>query len=900
MTEFTDALNAVSAAKLDSAQIDQFSELADGVYSSGRMSLAIQLYQALLEHDPINAAALNHMTLMHRLTGQWGKADRYLLQLIKLPEVDFALMPLLGARELWFQEDKDRYESAAAEFDDPLAHVACAEIALKERDFAKCKNHLLQTFRQIPDCVPADVMWIRMLYESGEISELIESLGDLRSESLEQPTVWQIRGQLARANGDIPGALRCLVESYELAPHDVSTCDALGQTLHASNELDVADALRAQAQRLREYTEICWAIQESNPAKIGQLARAAVLAKEIDSRHAVAWVTQILASDPTNRMATNLFGKLQNSLSSKSTDASLVRELPALARLKELPLPNLQQAGTESVGSGNPKAIRFDEVASKVGIEFTFEPGASYSESELALSYQMFGGGVGVLDLNNDARPDLYFVQGGDLANADTEDRNSAYLTDDSDQIYLNVLNEQFHNVTVQSRLHDQHYGQGIAVGDFNGDGFDDVYVGNLGENQLYINNGDGTLGQSTETIVPSEFDWTTSCAMIDVNRDGMPDIYEVQYQSNSLIRGRVCISGEAIQPCDGSVIADADDRMLISSGDGTLRDVTQQANLVADAEMGLGVIAADLDVDGDIDLFVANDMRPNFLYMHQGNDRELRFVNEAEPRGIALSKAGDIQACMGVALDDFNHDGLADVFITNYHLDYNTLYQQQAGGIFVDLTNRYQLIKPSHLPLGFGTQSLDADLDGWRDLVVANGDVMNFENIDPSREHRQNPQFFHNSGVGFEEIDSLQLGEYFQRRLLGRSLTRLDWNSDGLEDFVVSNVADPASLVINATQDTGDYLAVRLVGTQSSRDALGAILTLETESSQWVQHLAAGDGYQSANQRIRIFGIPNGQRPKSIHVRWPSGHIDQHDVHESNAVIQVVEGKARYVLMAR
>ena len=245
----------------------------------------------------------------------------------------------------------------------------------------------------------------------------------------------------------------------------------------------------------------------------------------------------------------------------------------------------------------------------------------------------------------------------------------------------------------------------------------------------------------------------------------------------------------------------------------------------------------------------------------------------------------------MGIAADDADGDGLTDLFVTNFYNEYNTLYRQLPGGIFSDVSHTARLKEPSLSKLGFGTQFIDGDLDGWPDLVVANGHVDDF------RSHgipfRMQAQFFANVGGGrFTELPARQLGDYFQQELLGRGLARIDWNRDGREDFVVSNINSPVCLVTNQTAETGHFLALQLRGVESNRDAIGAVVKLTVGGRTRTKQLTGGDGYQASNHRQLLFGLGDSMSVDELSVRWPSGREQSFQNVPADAEYLLVEGR--------
>jgi hypothetical protein len=291
----------------------------------------------------------------------------------------------------------------------------------------------------------------------------------------------------------------------------------------------------------------------------------------------------------------------------------------------------------------------------------------------------------------------------------------------------------------------------------------------------------------------------------------------------------------------------------------------------------GLGIVAGDLDNDGAIEVFIANDSVANHFFDPVNASIFTRFEEKALGAGLAYDANGVAQACMGVAAGDTNRDGLIDFGVTNFFEESNNLFVQASPGFFTDQAARRGISAPSRKLLGFGAQFLDADLDGWLDLVVTNGDVDDFSAA--GRPYHMPPQFFANRGGHFEMKRPEQAGPYFAKSYLGRGLATLDWNRDGRVDFAVSNLEAPACLVTNGTSTENHFLALSLVGAISNRDAIGArVSVIENGLESAVGWICAGDGYQASNERRVVFGLGAHMAPVDVRVRWPSGHDQRFD----------------------
>ena len=574
------------------------------------------------------------------------------------------------------------------------------------------------------------------------------------------------------------------------------------------------------------------------------------------------------------------------------TPQTLLEANPATkVDLSSFSLPAWNAAATrdarEAHGAGSRwiGQVTFADQAAVAGVDFTYFNGDDPDLPGIRI-FQSTGGGVAVLDYDGDLWPDLYFTQGGDWP---PQPEQTRYL----DRMFRNLGNGRFADVTEESGLGDASYSQGVAAGDVNDDGFPDLYVANIGENRLYLNHGDGTFTDGTAKAGLRGGGWTTSAAIADLNGDGFAEIYDVTYLAGEEPFRRIChdiIDKDSPRICAPKVFSAEQDRLHLNRGDGTFDDVSSQAGIHAPEGKGLGIVVADLDGSGRMSLYVANDQTPSFLFLNQTAEPGSPpcFIEQGAASGCATDAEGHAGAAMGIAIDDYDGDGLVDLFVTNFYNEYDVLYRQTAPGVFMDISSEARLKQPTSAMLGFGTQFLDGDLDGWPDLVLANGNVEDFRSLGVP--FRMRGQYFANLGNGrFSELPSAQLGDYFGTEQLGRGMARLDWNRDGRDDFAVSNLDTPASLVTNATAATGHFLALQLRGVQSSRDAIGAKVVARISGRTVVKQLTAGDGYQASNQRQIVFGLADDVAIDELLIHWPSGREQQ---------FQQVSGDHEYLLV--
>jgi len=597
-----------------------------------------------------------------------------------------------------------------------------------------------------------------------------------------------------------------------------------------------------------------------------------------------------LASDATAEI-TEAIGR---ELNPKTPWIKVDDELVRLKGSKQWPLPNWNSLEIKpreiADGSRDSKHVRFETVGEAAGLRFSYFNGTQRPSSAPRL-YEVDGGGVGVLDYDADGWPDLWFTQG----NA-SPDNNDLFM---KDGVFRNLSDGKFSNVTFAARISETGFSQGIAVGDLDNDGFDDVIVANIGANRWFRNQGDGTFEELQVGNETANQVWTASVLLADVNGDGLPDCYEVNYLAGKHLFTRDCPDLHGHLGVCPPLMFDAElDRLWINRGDGTFEDASDVAGVSKVAGRGLGIVTLRDDSHSKFpSLFVANDVTENFLFRHAESQAQANTTLDeiALVQGTAVDSDGRPQASMGIAADDFNGDGKLDFFVTNFYDDWNTLYLQQDAGLFVDATRGSGLGEPSLLMLGFGTQGVDANLDGNPDLVVANGHLVN--DVHHRVPYRMLPQFFLNRGnAQFDEIPAKSLGNYFTRVRLGRGLALIDFDRNGREDFAVTHLYEPVELVANRTETQNHYLTLKLRARTSSRDAFGAKVTVVTENGTRIRELVAGSGFQAANERQLIFGVGNSTDIQQLTIDWPSGLSQEFSVSAVDSAWFAVEGWPKLV----
>jgi hypothetical protein len=468
------------------------------------------------------------------------------------------------------------------------------------------------------------------------------------------------------------------------------------------------------------------------------------------------------------------------------------------------------------------------------------------------------GGGAGWLDVDGDGLLDVYFCQGGNPA-TDTPDEEP------SDQLYRQVAPGRFECITIEARISERRYGQGVAVADFDDDGFDDVFVTNVGPDTLLHNQGDGTFRDVTIAAGVSDPLWSTSAAWGDLDGDGNLDLYVCSYVDYDPYHPILCknVHGKP-GTCHPKNMKAVPDECYFSRGDGTFTPEAQSRGLFGDDGKGLGVVIADLNNDGLPDIYVANDTTANFLFVNQGQGR---FVESANVLGCALSGEGLMQASMGVALGDYDHNGWLDLYCTNFTREANTLYKNLGPVGFQDVTGLVGLYAPTLTKLGFGTIMADFNQDGHEDIFIGNGHVDDWREKGDAWE--MEPLLFSFEGPRFVDCSAAG-GEFFTRKMIARGVALGDFDNDGDWDLAIVNQNSPAA-ILRHDSPRGNWLKLRCIAI-GNRRGLGTRVVLRQGSTTLTQELAGGVSYCSAHEAALIFGLGGDSSAVDLDIRWPDG----------------------------
>jgi enediyne biosynthesis protein E4 len=539
------------------------------------------------------------------------------------------------------------------------------------------------------------------------------------------------------------------------------------------------------------------------------------------------------------------------------------------------------------VGAADP-GVRFTDVTHSIRIAFKHESSATSNKYLL----ETMGGGVALLDVDNDGRLDAFFTNGARLEDPMPEgkqpDKSSAAFWN---RLYRQTTTGGFIDVTEKAGLTgmpQNRYGMGVAVGDYDNDGFADIYVTNFDGNTLYRNQGDGTFADVTSRAGVAAGGWSASAGFFDYDNDGALDLFVTRYLDWTFKNNRYC--GEK-KPgyrayCHPDNFDPVTNILFRNNGNGTFTDVSSRAGVAASTGKGLGVSFADYDDDGFVDVYVANDSVQSFLHRNNGDGT---FAEVGLLAGVGFNESGKAFAGMGVDFSDYDNDGRPDVFVTDLSNERYMLFRHNGDGSFRDVTNASGVGGATLSFSGWSTRFFDYDNDGWKDIFVAQGHVMDtIEKTAPNLKYLQPPLLLRNESGRFVRVSP---GEVFQRDWAGRGAAFGDLDNDGDVDVVVSNVGQNAVVLRNDGGSQNNWIEIRTAGRKSNRDGIGCrVKVISASGLTQYGTINTAVGYLSASDKRLVVGLNRDDFAKLVEIRWPSGVVQKFENVKARQVLTATE----------
>ncbi|MGO9470139.1 MAG: FG-GAP-like repeat-containing protein [Isosphaeraceae bacterium] len=861
----------------------------------GRFSDAETLLESLMRDPGAARDEVRHtLSELYFWEGRRGAMRRLL-------ERDYRLVadPVLELRNHWRIDnavtllEKVRWEVDQASRlapDDDRVWLTQASLATQTGRFAEALGWLdrcVERRPRDPAVWRARLDWARA---AGNLAELRRAVAFVPAAELTECERLELRGWLASRIGNAP-AERDALERLVAIVHDPAAFERLAVLAWDTGQHERARALRRRKAELDAAKNRYRLLMEESigPELFTELAGlAGSLGRQFEAQ---GWWSLRARSAPGDQLASQAVARFAH----QPEPASVGAQVTLAELLSELD-PELKTASTRPQAPQPPPGgtlPRFADRAESAGLRFVFDNG----RSRLSQIPETMAGGVGLFDYDGDGWLDVYVVQGGVFPPRPDHPNTG-------DRLFRNRGDGTFEDARDRSGISrmKRGFGLGVTVGDIDNDGHPDLFITRWRAYALLRNRGDGTFEDVTDRAgLGGERDWPSSAAFADLDNDGDLDLYVCHYlvwdanHPTLCPRKRRAAANERVDPeqqytyCNPRSFAALSDHLFRNDG-GRFVDVTKEAGIVDPNGRGLGVVAADLDEDGRVDLFVANDTTANYLWHNLGG---LKFEEAGVASGIACNADGAFQAGMGTACGDLDGDGLPDLLVTNFYGESTTFFQNLGSGAFTDQTVAIGLAAPSRFLLGFGIALLDADNDGRLDLATANGHV----NDDRPNYPYQMPASLFLGGKGGRLTDvTAAAGEPWTVPRVARGLAVGDLDNDGRIDVVLLPELSPLGYFHNQTK-AGHAVAFELEGTRSNRDAIGAVVTLTAAGRRRRAWRYGGGSYQSASGPRIDFGLGD-DRIDQVEVGWPSGRVDRYGPVEADRCYRLREGASQPVLL--
>ncbi|TWU47648.1 ASPIC and UnbV [Rubripirellula tenax] len=874
----------------------RLNQATDALLKVGRLYDCMDLLEESLESDP-----MQHSIRQTFYDLCWGSENRrraipHGRFLVQHRRFDLRLLLSLSYTESGTDRLDSFIEFAKRHPSDKRPLVAEAKLHFDQGKFGQAATVLRSVLKLHPEHLPAIELQCRVLVASEGDGEFLALVVDAPDSIREYTGYWLAVGDWCWSRQQDRQAVRAY---WEAARRDAGGREAwaklatsLEQIPQDDHGLDqtIIEAIQDRVALLTRFSDAKSQFRHSpSQSNTIEMSKAAQSLGRLWEAEAWASIATKLPPDKTisvKQVRDSIVATMNAGTpwQSEAGHPELGMDLTNLA-LPELELDPLKSSKQSNVAirrASEPGRIRLVNEAGERSLNFFGRTADDLDRPGIKI-FKTLGCGGGAIDFDLDGWSDLYLAAAGGTPPHRDSNSNSLWRNQ----------NGSFVDVTRGSETNETGFGQGIAVGDVNEDGFLDLLALNYGANTLFINNGDGTFTNATELMEQADrkLDWSSSGAIADLDQDGLADVVVLSYGDGLEQVSKTCGDGGRSRACGPLNFSASPDRFLHNTGTGNLVDRTEAWGLPESPGRGLGVTIGAFDHDPGVDVFVANDQSPNHYWSWPENT-ELPFGESAVVRGLGSNHGSPYQGSMGIATGDFDRDGDFDFYVTNFDKECNTYHEQVNDGVWRDQTMAQKLYSPSLTMVGFGTEAVDLDNDGVLELVVSNGHVDAAYPEDDSAPHAQPMQVFQRNSLGeFESIEQAIGGDYLSANHVGRALWTLDINRDGLTDFAVTHQTEPVALLVNRTEKPGNWIGLQLVGRQSSRDAIGSVVEVHSSDQRWIAALTSGDGYMCSNERILRVGLGDLIGECEVTVTWPDGQRQTYSHLKPNTDWLLIEG---------
>lgn len=864
------AIQLLSRVKADDPQAGPAAtgQLSEWLAQQGDLSGAEAKLLPLLKSYPNAVPALRLLIDIYSAQGRRWESANYIERLIRIG--NFNEQDLIKSHDFRESYDNDIMRLAATRFapNAPYSRLGAIRLLVNKDQWNDAIGPLESIAMSQPELLEPWIWYGAALQGLGRTEELARWLEKRPQGFASHPEYWYIHGTHLAQQGNLKQASRCFVESIRLDRRHVASMNALVAPLFEFDLIEAGQRVRDFAADLVRINKLQRRLFQGQAGREAYVEIAEIYNRLGDELGAFGWETILTAKDG-KPLTEALIAKQKALRNGAKKPPAFLADLPT----NDWPLPDdksfqaLPVIPTPFLEPGTA-GIALEDVASELQLNANYHNGAATGRGWFILESN--GGGVSALDYDRDGWPDFFFSQAGDSP-------TQASPNYEPKQLFRSQQSKRFEDVTASAYIGDLGYGQGTGAADIDQDGFTDLIIANIGAIEHYRNQGDGTFERMELPQAPTGTAWNSSIQAGDINRDGLPDIVQGVYIDGTEAFTKACAHEQkTLVSCHPRTFSAGKSRILFNRGDGNWTVATPDMLEMLQGGYNLGTMIGNIDHKDGNDVYLANDVSPNYLLTNRPTESNVgRLVESGASAGVAVDSVGRAQGSMGLACGDQDRNGLIDIVVTNNLHEGTTLYLQKTPGAFIDGTRRSGIGLQTLDYLSWGCQLTDLDNDGWLDLTILSGHIDDLTTI--NMPWKMMPQVFKNDKGKFLRLSNPTPGKYFEVMNSGRGLTATDYNRDGRMDMVATHLDRPCALLENRSVVSNQhYIQLELVGTQSERDATGSTIRVKAGEETWVVPVNVGDGFFGTNERIVHIGIGVSNSIDSLQIEWPSGKREQ------------------------